>query len=252
MWIAGMSSPTLGFSCLTSCKQRLSIFKYQAAEDFNGSAPRTAYLLTSSCSPYSDGSLRTSVHPLKTPRVSLSKSKGESDILLAALFLSHFPPLNCASHLADFAIVPVMPYVPISPSLHPSAPTLHQPQEMRVPKTPTLELTCSQQSFFGAMGCAAAIVFTSFGASYGMAKSSIGIMASSILRPDLIVRSAALPPPPTYHFLCPPTCAESSRLPPAKSENHADRVIMQISCPRSSRAFCPSMDSSWPSLSQAT
>jgi hypothetical protein len=27
---------------------------------------------------------------------------------------------------------------------------------------------------------------------------------------------------------------------------------MQISCPRSLRAFCPSMDSSWPSSSQAT
>ncbi|KFZ10150.1 hypothetical protein V502_08285, partial [Pseudogymnoascus sp. VKM F-4520 (FW-2644)] len=48
-------------------------------------------------------------------------------------------------------------------------------------------------SFFGAMGCAAAIVFTCFGASYGMAKSSIGIMASSILRPDLIVRNL-MPP----------------------------------------------------------
>ncbi|OBT42555.1 V-type proton ATPase proteolipid subunit [Pseudogymnoascus sp. 05NY08] len=51
----------------------------------------------------------------------------------------------------------------------------------------------SYASFFGAMGCAAAIVFTCFGASYGMAKSSIGIMASSILRPDLIVRNL-MPP----------------------------------------------------------
>ncbi|KFY01218.1 hypothetical protein V490_01015 [Pseudogymnoascus sp. VKM F-3557] len=51
----------------------------------------------------------------------------------------------------------------------------------------------SYAPFFGAMGCAAAIVFTCFGASYGMAKSSIGIMASSILRPDLIVRNL-MPP----------------------------------------------------------
>ncbi|KFY37254.1 hypothetical protein V494_04835 [Pseudogymnoascus sp. VKM F-4513 (FW-928)] len=51
----------------------------------------------------------------------------------------------------------------------------------------------NDNSFFGAMGCAAAIVFTSFGASYGMAKSSIGIMSSSILRPDLIVRNL-MPP----------------------------------------------------------
>jgi V-type H+-transporting ATPase proteolipid subunit len=39
------------------------------------------------------------------------------------------------------------------------------------------------------MGCAVAISFTSFGASYGMAKSGIGIMASSILRPDMMIRS---------------------------------------------------------------
>ncbi|KFY51269.1 hypothetical protein V497_09286 [Pseudogymnoascus sp. VKM F-4516 (FW-969)] len=51
----------------------------------------------------------------------------------------------------------------------------------------------SYAPFFGAMGCAAAIVFTCFGASYGMAKSSIGIMASSNLRPDLIVRNL-MPP----------------------------------------------------------
>ncbi|KAK3051281.1 hypothetical protein LTR09_007677 [Extremus antarcticus] len=36
-----------------------------------------------------------------------------------------------------------------------------------------------------ALGCVAAIVFTSFGASYGTAKSSIGAFSAGVLRPDL-------------------------------------------------------------------
>lgn len=43
--------------------------------------------------------------------------------------------------------------------------------------------------FFGAMGCTAAIVFTCFGAAYGTAKSGVGIVASGVLRPDLIVKN---------------------------------------------------------------
>jgi V-type H+-transporting ATPase proteolipid subunit len=43
--------------------------------------------------------------------------------------------------------------------------------------------------FFGAMGCTAAIVFTCFGASYGTAKSGVGICATSVLRPDLLVKN---------------------------------------------------------------
>ncbi|MCJ1351847.1 MAG: H(+)-transporting V0 sector ATPase subunit c [Icmadophila ericetorum] len=39
------------------------------------------------------------------------------------------------------------------------------------------------------MGCTAAIVFTCFGASYGTAKSGVGISAMGVLRPDLIVRN---------------------------------------------------------------
>jgi len=39
------------------------------------------------------------------------------------------------------------------------------------------------------MGCTAAIVFTCFGAAYGTAKSGVGIVASGVLRPDLIVKS---------------------------------------------------------------
>ncbi|KIX00914.1 V-type ATPase, C subunit [Rhinocladiella mackenziei CBS 650.93] len=38
--------------------------------------------------------------------------------------------------------------------------------------------------FFGAMGCMASIALTSFGASYGTAKSGVGVMAAGILRPD--------------------------------------------------------------------
>ncbi|KAG2368687.1 V-ATPase proteolipid subunit C-like domain-containing protein [Suillus spraguei] len=42
--------------------------------------------------------------------------------------------------------------------------------------------------FFGAMGCTCAIVFTCLGASYGTAKSGVGISAMGVLRPDLIMR----------------------------------------------------------------
>ncbi|KAJ4388446.1 vacuolar ATPase V0 domain subunit c [Neurospora sp. IMI 360204] len=43
--------------------------------------------------------------------------------------------------------------------------------------------------FFGAMGCTASIVFTCLGASYGTAKSGVGIAAMGVLRPDLIVKN---------------------------------------------------------------
>ncbi|KAK7203162.1 V-ATPase proteolipid subunit C-like domain-containing protein [Myxozyma melibiosi] len=43
--------------------------------------------------------------------------------------------------------------------------------------------------FFGAMGATASIVFTSFGASYGTAKSGVGICATAVLRPDLIIKN---------------------------------------------------------------
>jgi len=43
--------------------------------------------------------------------------------------------------------------------------------------------------FFGAMGCASAIIFCAFGASYGTAKSGVGIVASGVLRPDLMIKS---------------------------------------------------------------
>ncbi|KAJ5198843.1 ATPase F0/V0 complex subunit C [Penicillium cf. griseofulvum] len=46
--------------------------------------------------------------------------------------------------------------------------------------------------FFGALGCASAIIFTTFGAAYGTAKSGVGICSSGILRPDLIVKSIAM------------------------------------------------------------
>ncbi|KDQ06968.1 hypothetical protein BOTBODRAFT_70682 [Botryobasidium botryosum FD-172 SS1] len=42
--------------------------------------------------------------------------------------------------------------------------------------------------FFGALGCTSAIVFTCIGASYGTAKSGVGISAMSVLRPDLMMK----------------------------------------------------------------
>jgi V-type H+-transporting ATPase proteolipid subunit len=43
--------------------------------------------------------------------------------------------------------------------------------------------------FFGAMGCTSAIVFTCFGAAYGTAKAGVGVSATGVLRPDLIVKN---------------------------------------------------------------
>ncbi|KNC74848.1 V-type ATPase, C subunit [Sphaeroforma arctica JP610] len=43
--------------------------------------------------------------------------------------------------------------------------------------------------FFGAMGAAAAMVFTAFGAAYGTAKSGTGICSMAVIRPDLIMKS---------------------------------------------------------------
>lgn len=45
------------------------------------------------------------------------------------------------------------------------------------------------QSFFGAIGCACSIVFTTFGASYGTAKSAGAIFQSGILRPDMLMQN---------------------------------------------------------------
>ncbi|KAK8149995.1 H(+)-transporting V0 sector ATPase subunit c [Beauveria asiatica] len=45
----------------------------------------------------------------------------------------------------------------------------------------------SYASFFGAMGCAFAIVFATFGAAYGTAKPAAGIFSSGILRPERLV-----------------------------------------------------------------
>ncbi|KAF5319945.1 hypothetical protein D9611_011071 [Ephemerocybe angulata] len=42
--------------------------------------------------------------------------------------------------------------------------------------------------FFSAMGCTASIVFTCIGASYGTAKSGVGISAMSVLRPDMMMK----------------------------------------------------------------
>ncbi|KAI1282459.1 V-type ATPase [Xylaria sp. FL0933] len=44
-------------------------------------------------------------------------------------------------------------------------------------------------SFFGAMGCAASIVFTVIGASYGTAKSAGAIFSSGIIRPDRLMQN---------------------------------------------------------------
>lgn len=39
------------------------------------------------------------------------------------------------------------------------------------------------------MGCALAIILTTFGAAYGTAKSSIAIFASGVIRPDRLMQN---------------------------------------------------------------
>ncbi|PWI67149.1 hypothetical protein PCL_04311 [Purpureocillium lilacinum] len=75
-------------------------------------------------------------------------------------------------------------------SYRPAKPTSY-PQSHR--ETRDIALTRSVrlvlQSFFGAMGCATAIVFSTFGASYGTAKSAVAIFASGVLRPDRLMQN---------------------------------------------------------------
>ena len=54
-------------------------------------------------------------------------------------------------------------------------------------------LSNNPQSFFGAMGCASAIVFTVIGASYGTAKSSGAIFSCGVLRPERLMQNTYAP-----------------------------------------------------------
>lgn len=69
--------------------------------------------------------------------------------------------------------------------------TITSSQSPRHPttNTSTQSTPLLTQPFFGAIGCTAAIVFTCFGASYGTAKSGVGICATSVLRPDLLIKN---------------------------------------------------------------
>ena len=44
-------------------------------------------------------------------------------------------------------------------------------------------------TFFGFMGVACALVFANLGAAYGTAKSGVGIASMGVLKPDLIIKS---------------------------------------------------------------
>ena len=53
------------------------------------------------------------------------------------------------------------------------------------------------------MGCVCAIVLTTFGASYGTAKSSVAIFASGVLRPDKLMQNTCVPSLPSHTSLIP-------------------------------------------------
>mmetsp|Transcript_65534 Transcript_65534/g.116819 ORF Transcript_65534/g.116819 Transcript_65534/m.116819 type:complete len:177 (-) Transcript_65534:49-579(-) len=52
------------------------------------------------------------------------------------------------------------------------------------------QFTCDPTStFFGFMGMTSAVTLANLGAAYGTAKSGVGIMSMSVMRPDLMMRS---------------------------------------------------------------
>ncbi|KAG4302077.1 hypothetical protein PCK1_001636 [Pneumocystis canis] len=53
----------------------------------------------------------------------------------------------------------------------------------------TVEFCPVYAPFFGVLGCTVAIVFASFGAAYGTAKSGTGIMSMGVLHPEMTVKS---------------------------------------------------------------
>ena len=51
------------------------------------------------------------------------------------------------------------------------------------------EADVNSASFFGYIGIASALVFANLGASYGTAKSGVGIASMGVLKPELIFKS---------------------------------------------------------------
>ncbi|KAF7308492.1 hypothetical protein HMN09_00698200 [Mycena chlorophos] len=74
-----------------------------------------------------------------------------------------------------------------TPSISFSLPFLQPPLRIQPPAMSS-DLCPVYAPFFSAMGCTSAIVFTCIGASYGTAKSGVGIAAMSILRPDQMMK----------------------------------------------------------------
>ena len=68
------------------------------------------------------------------------------------------------------------------------------------------------------MGCSVAMVFSCLGAAYGIAKSSIGISAVSVLRPDMMVRSKSHTSLLTLHILLPYLCHRPLSFSPIPNE----------------------------------
>ena len=93
----------------------------------------------------------------------------------------------------EIPTAPSMPYVSPASSYRPPEAARSFRSCHLADSTRDANLLTILQPFFGAMGCTAAIVFTCFGASYGTAKSGVGIASMGVLRPDLIVKST--PPP---------------------------------------------------------
>ena len=104
------------------------------------------------------------------------------------------PPWMTTSTWTDGASVHVpirpefrSPLTPEQPNLCRSSPLVAVPLATPFPITSSTE--SPTQSFFGALGCACAIIFTVFGSSYGTAKSAGAIFSSGVIRPDRLMQN---------------------------------------------------------------
>ncbi|OJD22176.1 V-type proton ATPase proteolipid subunit [Blastomyces percursus] len=103
-------------------------------------------------------------------------------------------PLPARPTLTTVVLPPVSPSLLRDSHTQPDSPLLISNRENSLRSTPTTfkmptDLCPVYAPFFGVLGCTSAIVFTCFGAAYGTAKAGVGVCATSVLRPDLIVKN---------------------------------------------------------------
>ncbi|KAJ7846845.1 hypothetical protein B0H14DRAFT_925026 [Mycena olivaceomarginata] len=91
---------------------------------------------------------------------------------------------------------------------------------------------CPVYAPFSAMGCTSAIAFTCIGASYGTAKSGVGVAAMSVLRPDQMMKCVVPLDTTTLPFQPPSSLAHPSSIAHSSSIAHpSSRLGMSPTSP---------------------